>query len=252
MKPIGADVKTIQVLIVDDEPLARLRISKYLALHHPELAVLQARDGLEAMEMIHQSHPQIVFLDIEMPGMTGIEMLDQLAHRPFRVIFQTAYNDFAIKAFDLSACDYILKPFTDERLEHALQRALQQRDQPDIPVGNLLDHLAKERHFIDRIAIGVGNKVKLIELEEILYFLSEQHQTRVFLAAIDFVYDQPLSFLESRLDPKFFQRIHRNAIVKLSAMASFRTGEVILKNGVHLAVSRERGKLLRELLLGKN
>ena len=240
--------KTATILIVDDEPLARLRIANYLKAKHPDLAVVEARDCIEALEFIHKSQPTVAFLDIEMPGMTGIEMLDQLVNRAFPVIFQTAFNDFAVKAFEQNACDYLLKPFTDERLERALIKALSQRGVADPAIERLLMQLPEPRKYLERIAIRAGAKMRLIEMDEIIYFLSDNHATRVFLSGVDFVYDQSLTFLEARIDPDVFQRIHRNAIVKLSTISSFKAGEVVLKNGTQLSVSRERSKELRDIL----
>src|SRR5690606_13865081 len=108
--------KPKNVLIVDDEPLARARIRRYLETHHADWNLAEAGDGIEALEKIQQSKPDLMFLDIEMPELTGFEVLSQIPERSFTVIFQTAYDAFAVKAFEENACDYILKPFTDDRL----------------------------------------------------------------------------------------------------------------------------------------
>lgn len=235
----------IKVMVADDEPLARLRIRNYLEQHHPEFEVIDAKDGLAALEGITSQKPDIVLLDIEMPILSGFDVLDQVSPRTFQVVFQTAYDEFAVKAFDANACDYLLKPFSDERLARALQKALGQKAQPDPAVSRLLDHLALEGHYLRRLAFRVGPRMRLVDVTEVDYFLSEQHATRAFLPQIDFVYDQSLTYLESRLDPKMFQRIHRNAIVKLAAIATLGANDLVLKNGVHLSVSRERRKHLR-------
>jgi two-component system LytT family response regulator len=254
----------MRVLIVDDEELARLRIRKYLETRHPELRLAEAEDGVDALARIKDFAPDVVFLDVEMPGLTGFEVLRQLETRSFQVVFQTAYDQFAIQAFDANACDYVLKPFNDERLEKALTKALgaaraakAAAPAPDAavvdPLAKLDQALVAGGRYLERFVVTVGSRSRVVEAAEVLYFLSESHVTRIMLEGIDFAYDHSLTYLEERLDPARFVRVHRNAIVALSKVATVVRGEkasVTLKNGVELPVSRERKPLLLKALEG--
>ncbi len=241
----------MKVLIVDDEELARVRILKYLAAKHPELTVFEAEDGVDGLELIRREKPDFVFLDIEMPGLGGFDMLRQLEAPAFHVIFQTAYDQFAIKAFDANALDYLLKPFTDERLEQALAKALKRTSPAQPGLAALAPALAQAERYLERFIVSAGSRSRVIEADEILYFLSESHVTRVVLGDIDFSYDHSLNNLEENLDPKQFIRLHRNSIVRLREIAHVNRGErasVTLRRGVELPVSRERKAPLLEAL----
>jgi two-component system LytT family response regulator len=233
-----------RILIVDDEELARLRLTRYFRAEHPDWPLAEAADGFEAHERIAAFAPDLIFLDIEMPEMNGFELLMQLPERPFKIIFQTAYDEFAVRAFDESACDYLLKPFTDERLKAALTKAGAAPPAP-AALADLERRLASDQRYLTKILIRVGNRMKVVELHEVLYFFSEEHVTRAFLKDIDYAYDASLSFLEERLDPRQFVRSHRNSILNLRAVTAFTKGQratVTLSNGAALQVSRERRK----------
>lgn len=238
------------VLIVDDEELARLRIVKYLEKTHADFVVTEASDGFEALDEIAKSPPDLIFLDIEMPELSGFDVLHQLEERPFKIIFQTAYDEFAVRAFDANACDYLLKPFSDTRLEQAIQKAFGAAAKP-AELERLDSHLIDQQMFLTKLVIKMGSRAKLVDQDEIFYFLSESHHTRVFLDKIDYVYDYSLKFLEDRLDPRRFLRLHRNSIVRVDQIVGAELGQnavVKLKNGVELAVSRERKKQLQQVL----
>lgn len=226
-----------QVLIVDDEELARLRIRRYLEAKRPDWTIREAKDGVDGLQAIRDQAPDLVFLDIEMPGLDGFDLLRQLDERPFAVIFQTAFDQFAIKAFDENAVDYLLKPFTDERLERALAKAKVD------PLPKISDALQEAGRYLERFVVTAGARTRVIAAEEVLYFFSESHVTRIMMDGIDFAYDQSLTHLEQHLDPKQFIRIHRNSIIALRAVAHVERGanaKVKLKSGQTLAVSRER------------
>lgn len=252
------DGHAMKVLIVDDEELARLRIKSYLARTHPTFAVQEAEDGVDALVKIGAWEPDLVLLDIEMPGLGGFDMLRQLPDPPFQVVFQTAYDQFAVKAFDANACDYLLKPFTDERLEKALAKAVARvrKSEPATiaPLAGLDRALLADGRYLERFVVAVGSRSKVIEASEVHYFLSESHVTRIMLDKIDFAYDHSLTYLEEHLDPERFLRVHRNVIVALGAVASVQRGDraaVTLKSGQELAVSRERKSALLAALGAK-
>lgn len=241
---------TQRVLIVDDERLARLRIRQYLEAHHPEFEIRESSDGYEALEVISVFQPEIVFLDVEMPELSGFDVLYQIENPSFQIIFETAYDQFALKAFETNACDYLLKPFPDDRLREALTRALR-RDAGEYQLKKLESHLREQGKFLERLVVKVGSRSKLLETQELHYFLSEDHSTRAFMDSVSYDYDYSLNFLEQRLDPARFIRIHRNAIVALPAILSFgqKTNmSVTLKNSTTLKVARNRTEPLREAL----
>ncbi len=245
----------MNVLIVDDEALARLRIRRFLEKEHPDWTLREAQDGFEALAAIADETPGLVFLDVEMPELTGFDVLHELAERTFPVIFQTAYDLFAVKAFDANAVDYLLKPFTDERLAQALAKVAKR---PATPTAPELDDLEKElrgtARGMTKLVINAGPRQKIVDVGEVSYFSSESHVTRVFLVnGQDYAYGQSLTHLEERLDPAAFIRIHRNAIVRIDAIVAVERGpraELSLRSGVKLAVSRERRKALSRVLGG--
>lgn len=237
----------MRILVVDDEELARLRIVRFLEKNYADAVIAEAENGFDAVQQVETFVPDLVFLDVEMPEMTGMQFLLHFETRPFKVIFQTAFNEFAVKAFEENAVDYLLKPFSDERLRKALERAgVSSVDQRSID-----QHLIKNRIYLDKLIIKAGSKRKVLDVADIVSITSESHVTRIFLEKIDYAYDYSLTFLEERLDPMLFVRIHRNVIVPVAGIASFDLGgkaQVILKNGEVIAVSRERKKQLAQLL----
>jgi len=253
----------VRVLVVDDEDLARERLVLLLqkfaerralsGTTGPTLEIEEARDGVEAVEKIREREPDLVFLDIQMPEISGFDVLLQFPDRRFEVIFQTAYSEFALKAFEVAAADYLLKPFPPERFEQALTRALERLgENVDRPVDNSVDKsFASALVHLEHVAVRVGSRVKMIPVEEIQYFLSEDHMTQLFTKETSYACDPSLSALEERLDPRHFLRVHRNAIVNRREVASFTletNATLTLKSGVTLKVSRERKKDLKALL----
>ena len=241
-------------MIVDDEPLARRRIRQYLAVEHADAVVAEAGDGAEALALIASARPDVVFLDIEMPEVTGFDVARLLpaAHRP-AIVFQTAYDQFALKAFEVNACDYLLKPFPDQRLAEALARAIaRSATARAAALAGLGASLVAGKRYLTRLVLQVGPRQRIVEADEIAYFLSDQHLTRVFLAqGTDYVYDASLTQLEDSLDPEVFVRLHRNSIVNLVAVATIQRGthmSVALKDGTELKVARERRARLAEAL----
>lgn len=239
---------TPKILIVDDEHLARVRIRSYIEKRYPDFSLIEAEDGVEALEKIAETLPDIVFLDIDMPELSGFDVLKHLENRPFKIIFQTAYDQFAVKAFEENACDYLLKPFTDERLEAALTKAFSSSGHTEM-LQKLDEHLEKQNLYLAKFVVDMGSRKKIVAEEETLYFWSEEHVTRIFLEKIDYTYNYSLNFLEEKLNPKKFLRIHRNCIVHIESIAEIlRDGSgtaVRLKNGKELQVSRERNKQLK-------
>jgi two-component system, LytTR family, response regulator len=233
-----------KILIVDDEKLARDRLKRFMKEDCPAAIIDEAFNGIIAVEKIKSFSPDVVFLDIQMPGLSGFEVLQQVPERKFRVVFQTAYDEFAIKAFDENACDYLLKPFTAERFKKALVRALGS----DVNPKNL-EKLEKKIPYLERLIIKQLGKTKIVETDSIDYFISKDHYTCIYAGNEESVSELSLSWLEPRLDPKKFIRTHRNSIVSVAKVKSVGgTGDSIveLKNGATLALSRSNRKTVLE------
>lgn len=248
-----------RILVVDDEPLARQRVARYVRQYDPSLLVEVAETGLQAVALIATFQPDVIFLDIEMPGLNGFEVLQQCAARPFQVIFQTAYDQFAIRAFEAHACDYLLKPFTAERLHQALARALSQRaDEERLrALEKQLAQRAPGSGFLRRFTVKQGTRLRLVEEAEVLCFISQDHYTCVYFndaqGQHEGIVDLSLARLLERLDPAVFQQLHRNNIARsaaIKALTRAREGELHaeLAGGLKLPISRRQQALVRAML----
>ncbi|MGH9833768.1 MAG: LytR/AlgR family response regulator transcription factor [Blastocatellia bacterium] len=250
-----------RILIVDDEALARQRVARYVRQSGQDFLIEEAESGIEAVEKILEFHPDIVFLDVEMPGLNGFEVLQQFDERPFHVVFQTAYDQFALRAFEEHACDYLLKPFTAERLRKALARAIDQAADEE-RLRALEAQLATRdggKSYLRRLTVRQGLKLRIVETPDIVCFVSRDHYTCVYFndggAQHEGICDLSLARLAERLDPAEFQALHRNNIVSVPAIVSMsrsRAGELVVEmsNGMRLPVSRSQRKKLRELVKG--
>lgn len=244
-----SDSKSTKILIVDDESPARKRIIDLLKKFEGNLQIEEAKDGIMAIEKIKSWNPNIVFLDIQMPGLTGFDILDEIEDVNFSVVFQTAYDEFAMKAFEVSACDYLLKPYSDERFYKALNKAIS--NQPGKELDSLFNHLRENDRYMENLSFKVGNHMRIIEVASIRYFFSKEHVTSLYIEDTNYAIDHSLSFLEEKLNPAMFIRIHRNAIVNLNNIKGYTKGTsmvVTMDDGEELKVSRDRRKVVLELL----
>src|SRR4051812_28333261 len=235
----------MRVLIVDDEAPARSRLRQMLA-GHPDLEVVgEAETGIQAMELTATLSPDLLLLDIQMPGCTGIDLAACLPEPRPHIVFCTAYDQHAVDAFELNAVDYLLKPISRARLGQALDRARASAPQP------ALNHAARPVRFLVKSAahyVVVGES-------RVLYFASEEGLTKLVADSGQFWMDPTLNELEQRLDAARFFRISRAALINLNAVAEVfpmpgGSGEVLLKNGQRLEVSRRRFRELLEALGG--
>jgi two-component system, LytTR family, response regulator len=245
-----------RILIVDDEPLARQRLTRYVRQYDPALLLAEAESGLQAVELIRDFQPDVVLLDVEMPGLTGFEVLQQCPARNFCVIFQTAYDQFAIRAFEEHALDYLLKPFTAERLQQALERAFS-RLADETRLQALEAQLAERLGYLRRFTVKQGTRLRLIEEADIFCFISQDHYTCVFFrdreSQYEGIIDLSLTQLLERIDPAAFRQLHRNNIVRVAAISALvrtRAGELQaeLSNGQRLPVSRRQQAAVRALI----
>lgn len=222
----------VTALIAEDEaPLAR-DLAARLSKAWPELEIVAtANNGLEALEQIEALRPDIAFLDINMPGLTGLQVAQQLDPKP-HIVFVTAYSEHAVEAFEREAVDYLLKPVQDERLQQAIER-LKVRVAKQEPAQNLesllsglLGKLPNQERYLKWIRAGVGNTIHNIAVEDVLYFEADDKYTRVVTRNVGSLVRIAISELEAQLDPELFQRIHRGTIVNLRAIKAIHKNEL--------------------------
>ncbi len=237
--------KKISAIIVDDEKLAREIIKNYLA-EFPEIEILtDCSNGFDAVKKINELKPDIVFLDIQMPKISGFEMLELLESPPI-IIFTTAYDQYAIKAFEVSAVDYLLKPFSAERFSEAVNKAftyLQDRFQHDSAIKNIVEENDKKIEFLERVVIKDGAKISIVPVETIKWIEAQDDYVMINSDLGRFLKQKTMKYFENHLDENSFIRIHRSYIINVDFIQHLeQTGkesyQLILKNGKQLPVSK--------------
>lgn len=248
----------LNVLIADDESLARETVKMLLKSLDDVGQIYEAADGKQALELAQQHLPKLVVLDIEMPGISGIE-LARLLPSECVVVFATAYNEFAVAAFELSAVDYILKPFDDERFFQAIEKARKKIDEKSAQdyskIGEIVQQMLSEQHkpYRERLVIRDPGRIRLIDVSQIQYITGAGNYAEVHLSdGKQVLHRETLSALETQLDPSQFVRIHRSSIVRRSCITELRPNDkgdysVILQNGEVLTLSRRNRDKLDEL-----
>jgi two-component system LytT family response regulator len=241
----------MRVLIVDDEHLARLVLREHLA-EHPDVEILaECANGFEAVKAIAQLEPDLVFLDIQMPKLDGFEVAD-LAGDKTRYVFVTAFDQFALRAFEIHAIDYLLKPFSRERLAQALAHARSRVAAPE-QMQALLSEAAQRHKPVERVLIRDGARVHVVAAADIEHIEAQDDYVQITAAGKRYLKSQRLSELESQLDPETFLRIHRSWIVNIGAIRRIEpsgkdTHCAVLDGGVKLPVSRSGYQKVRDLI----
>lgn len=248
----------LKVLIADDEYLARETV-KLLLKNAPDVdEVYEAEDGNQALVLANQYQPDIVILDIEMPGISGIELAKHLPKGSI-VIFATAYTEHALDAFEINAIDYILKPFDDERFFVAFDRAREKRKDDEkqdySKISEMIQQMAldKQKQYRERLVIRDPGRIRLIDVDQIDYITGAGNYAEIHLSdGSHMLHRETLSTLETQLDPATFVRIHRSSIVRRSCISELRPNDkgdysVILQNGDVLTLSRRNRSKLDEL-----
>jgi two-component system, LytTR family, response regulator len=261
---VTAPLSPLRVLIVDDEPLARQRIGDLLAPERGVEIIATADNGVAAVDAIRRLSPDLVFLDVQMPGMTGLDVVRTIGPSAMPpTIFVTAYDQHALQAFDLAALDYLVKPFDDERFEQAFHRARRYSALED--AGRLHEQLltvlrgesvpaaapasdeppVPPSPYLSRIAIEARGKVKFLPVSDIDYIISSGPYAEVVAAGRKHLIREAMQTLEDRLDPSHFTRIHRSTIVRVDRIDTLHRGsggdyDVQLQDGTRLRVSRSR------------
>jgi two-component system, LytTR family, response regulator len=246
----------IRVLVADDEPLARRGVRQLLTPHTDMNVVGESRNGPETLRALDALKPDLLFLDVQMPEMDGFAVLRARgAHRMPVVVFVTAYDRFAVQAFEAHAIDYLVKPLNVERFEAALGRVRERLRL--IEAADLASRLTallaaeraqREKQGIERLVVSLGSGELVIPVAEIDWIGADDYYARLHVGAKCYLLREPLSSLEMRLDPSRFARVHRAAIVQLDRVRELRGEEAVLRDGSHIPVSRRKRGVLEHLL----
>lgn len=242
-----------KTLIIDDEPLARSIIKEYL-MQHPQLEVAQeCNDGFEGVKAIQQHKPDLIFLDVQMPKINGFEMLE-LIDQPPAVIFTTAFDEYAIRAFEAHAVDYLLKPFSQDRFNKAIQKWMEQHGADTAKnTRELLSDAAYSPMQSQRIVVKDGSKIKIIPVHEILYLEAADDYVKIHTKEGYFLKNKTMGNFENTLSPQQFVRTHRSYIVNIQQITRIEPYEkdnhvAVLKSGAQIPVSRTGYGKLKEVL----
>ena len=241
-----------KVIIIDDEPLARMVVAEYLQ-KFPELEIAsECNDGFEGVKAIQQNKPDLIFLDIQMPKINGFEMLE-LIDEPPAVIFTTAFDEFAIKAFEAHAIDYLLKPFSQERFDKAIQKWKEQKTDSRKNTEELLETASQSPSQTQRIVVKNGSKIKIIPIQDVFYLEAADDYVKVHTQEGNFLKNKTMNHFEKTLDPQQFVRSHRSYIVNVQQITRIDPYEkdnhiAILKSGAKVPVSRNGYAKLRMVL----
>ncbi|MGD8780389.1 MAG: LytTR family transcriptional regulator DNA-binding domain-containing protein [Ignavibacteria bacterium] len=248
-------MNNIRAIIIDDEKLARDIIKNFLKAHENIELIAESGNGFDGIEKINELKPDIVFLDIQMPKLSGFEMLELIDDPPL-IIFTTAFDQYAIKAFEVNATDYLLKPFSKERFNDAVNKALKNFKNID-SAKNKLNDLIRDtnysKEFLERVAVKQNNKVTIIPSEEIEYLEAQDDYVMIYSSKGKYLKKKTMKFFEENLNPDEFVRIHRSYIVKIDRIEKIESSQsesntISLKNRQTLPVSKTGYTRLKEFL----
>ncbi len=241
-----------RVIIIDDEPLARAVIKEYLK-EIPELEVVaECGDGFEGAKLIGELQPDLIFLDIQMPKINGFEMLE-LLEQPPAVIFTTAFDEYAMKAFEAHAIDYLLKPFSKDRFDKAIQKWSQQRSTSEKGTQVLLQEEIRQPEERNRIVVKEGGNIRIIPVHEIQYIEAYDDYVKIYTQKEMFLKKKTMSFYEQSLDTNQFVRVHRSYIIQLNQLTRIEplekdTHVALLKSNVRVPLSKSGYAKLKAVL----
>jgi two-component system, LytTR family, response regulator len=248
----------IRVLIIDDESLARELVKRYLS-DNPGIEILgECENGFDALKAIQELRPDLLFLDIQMPKIDGFELLEVLDPKP-EIIFTTAFDQYAIRAFEMNAVDYLLKPFSKARLEQALEKARGRIEMESRPVGtpsrfplqNLQQQIDDDKKTIERVVTRLGSKITVIPVEKIWYIEAADDYVMIWSELGNHLKEKTMRYFEEHLPQGQFIRTHRSNIINISQVVSLELYSkdsyiAILKSGAKLKVSSEGYRRLKE------
>ncbi len=240
----------MRVIIVDDEDLARGLVREFLGQHADVEVVAECANGFDAVKAITELEPDLVFLDIQMPKLNGFEVVE-LAGRKAHYIFVTAFDQYALKAFEVHAVDYLLKPFSQQRFNEALAHA-RGNLRANQGVAAMVGEAAQRNKAVDRVLIRDGAKVHVVAAEKIAYVEAQDDYVQVHAGGKAYLKNQRLADLESQLDPAMFVRVHRSYIVNIGCISRIEQGKdshgAILADGTRIPVSRSGLQKVKDLI----
>lgn len=243
----------IKAVIIDDEQLARDLIKKFLSENSTVEVVAECTNGFDGAKAIAEHKPDLIFLDVQMPKLTGFEMLEIIDERPI-IIFSTAFDQYAIKAFEQSAVDYLLKPYSKARFQEALVKAIGQVEnkQPNGTIEKVIESKQAQEQ-LDRVVIKNGSKILILSVDNISHFEAMDDYVAIYSEGKKYLKQLTLKYLENSLPEDLFVRVHRSYIVAISQIDKLEPYSkdafiAILKSGDKISVSRSGYKLLREKL----
>jgi two-component system LytT family response regulator len=245
----------IRAIIIDDESLARELVVSYLDTEKDIEVLGQYSNGFEGLKAINELKPDLVFLDVQMPKLTGFELLE-LLDRPCNIVFTTAYNEYAIKAFEHNAIDYLLKPFSKDRFQSALTKAKERignASTNEDQIEKIKSHNDESDELINRVVVKSRNKIDVIAINKIKYFEAQDDYVMIYTNEGRYLKQKTMKYFESHLCSNEFCRIHRSYLVRIDQISQLQPYEkdnwvVILKSGESLKVSRNGFKLLKKKL----
>jgi two-component system LytT family response regulator len=243
----------IRVLVADDEPLARRGVRQLLAPHRDMTVVGEARNGAETLTAIDALSPDLLFLDVQMPEMDGFEVLRARgADRMPALVFVTAHDQFAVRAFEACALDYLVKPLRVDRFEAALQRVRERlRLMEAVDLAARLTALLEAEHEkcgVERLVVPIATGELVIPVAEIDWIGADDYYACLHVGAKSHLLRESLASLETRLDPRRFARVHRSAIVQIDRIRALHGDDLVLRSGTRIAVSRRRRAAIESLL----
>jgi len=242
-----------KVVIIDDEPLARSLVVEYLQQHSSIEIAAECNDGFQGVKAIMQHKPDLIFLDIQMPKINGFEMLELLDSTP-SVIFTTAFDEYAIKAFEANAIDYLLKPFSKERFDLAIQKWNEKKNtSSEKSIQSLLENTTKQPDEKNRIVVKNGSDIRIVPMADVMYIEAYDDYVKIFTKDTYYLKKKTMNYYEQVLDSSHFFRTHRSFIINLQELTKIEPLEkntyvVLLKNGKRIPLSRTGYSKLKETL----
>ncbi len=240
-----------RVIIIDDEPLARQLIRTLLESFSEMVVIAECNDGFEGFKSIQEHRPDLIFLDVQMPRLNGFEMLEMIDQPP-SVIFTTAFDQFAVQAFDAHAIDYLLKPITRERFNLAVKKWLQHSESVNLQLDQLLLRPAGE-NYENRIVVKDNGKIRIVPLEEIHYLEASDDYVKIVTKEGNFLKKTTMTRLEQQIDPNLFVRVHRSFMIPVTQLLRIEPYEkdshiAILQCGAQIPISRKGMITLKDRL----
>ena len=239
-----------KIIIIDDEAAGRTLIKQYLAEYPTLILVGEANNGVDAIKVINEFKPDLIFLDIQMPGLSGFQILPHLEEIP-QIIFSTAYDKYALQAFDVHAVDYLLKPYTRERFKQAIQRI--RDDGQANPIQPLAESfMPNAANYPERILVPIGQKLITVLVADIVWIEADGDYSRLITSNGRYLSNYGISILESKLNPISFMRVHRSSIINVGCIKEVQKNsnsyDVVMKNGDVVRVSRRYAESLKKLM----